>query len=380
MAKVHRLLIVGLIAVLIGISAVSFVPARSSANVYWSLFYSPAGPNEIYIDQYPTFTFYIHNDGGVGLDIWNFYVTFDWDTSTQYTFVGSTHVTLAAGTDSPHYTQQVHVPASVAAGTHDANVYCTGKGNQDLLNTQGSWTCAFTVDTVPTLVVASTGANPNSGTAPLSVSFNPTVSGGLPQYSYSWTFGDGGTSTDASPSHVYTTAGTFTATVVVTDTETVSQVKSSNTAITVTWPSLSVAGTASTTSGISPLSVDFTCTPNGGNGVYSYSWDFGDQSSASTSHNPTHQYSAAGTYTVTVTVTDSDSHTAHWSTTITVTKSTNPSSGAALPLSLVAGGIIAAVVVVAIVVAFLAMGRKKKAGGQGPVPPVQQQPRPPQNP
>lgn len=329
MAKVPRFLIASLISVLIGVSALSFVPARSSAAVYWTPYAGPTGPNEIYIDQSPTFTFYIHNDGSVGLDLWNFYVVFDWDTSTQYTLVGPTHVTITAGSDSTHYTLQVHVPQIAAAGTHTADIYCTGQASGDWLSTSGHWIFTFTVDTVPTLVVPSTGANPNSGTAPLTVNFNPTPSGGLSPYSYSWTFGDGATSTSAAPSHIYATAGTFTATVVVTDTETTGQVKSASATITVTWPTLAVTGTASSTSGTFPLSVDFTCTPSGGNGIYSYSWAFGDGGS-STIRNPTHEYTVAGTPTATVTVSDTASHTTQWSQVITVS---TPVGGGPITLS-----------------------------------------------
>jgi immune inhibitor A len=136
--------------------------------------------------------------------------------------------------------------------------------------------------------------------------------------------------------------------------------------ITVTWPSFAVTGTASVTSGISPLSVDFTCTPSGGNGVYSYSWDFGDQSSVSTAKNPTHEFSSSGTYTVTVTVTDTASNTAHWSQVITVTK---PSSALTSPM--VIGGIIAVIAVIGVIVAVVFLGRKKKTAGKGSTPPVQ---------
>ncbi len=56
-----------------------------------------------------------------------------------------------------------------------------------------------------------------SGTAPLSVSFSASASGGTGGYTYYWTFGDGYTSTSASPSHTYSSAGTYTARVTVTD-------------------------------------------------------------------------------------------------------------------------------------------------------------------
>jgi len=49
------------------------------------------------------------------------------------------------------------------------------------------------------------------------VVFTATVEGGVPGYSFLWTFGDGGTSTLQNPTHTYTVAGTYTATVTVAD-------------------------------------------------------------------------------------------------------------------------------------------------------------------
>ncbi|MEO1653176.1 MAG: S8 family serine peptidase, partial [Bacteroidota bacterium] len=67
--------------------------------------------------------------------------------------------------------------------------------------------------------VASFNADPTSGTAPLTVSFDASGSSdadgdGL---SYSWNFGDGNSGSGLSPSHTYQNAGTFTATLTVDD-------------------------------------------------------------------------------------------------------------------------------------------------------------------
>ena len=68
--------------------------------------------------------------------------------------------------------------------------------------------------------VAAASANPTSGPAPLTVSFNgagSTDPDGDP-LSYDWDFGDGSAhSTSAAPSHTYTTGGTYTATLRVRD-------------------------------------------------------------------------------------------------------------------------------------------------------------------
>jgi len=49
------------------------------------------------------------------------------------------------------------------------------------------------------------------------VAFTGTASGGTPGYTWSWVFGDGGTSTAQSPTHTYATAGTFTVKLTVKD-------------------------------------------------------------------------------------------------------------------------------------------------------------------
>jgi trimeric autotransporter adhesin len=59
----------------------------------------------------------------------------------------------------------------------------------------------------PSLSAAFSGT-PVTGTAPLAVQFTDTSTGG--PTSWSWTFGDGGTSTLQSPSHTYAAPGTYT--------------------------------------------------------------------------------------------------------------------------------------------------------------------------
>ena len=57
----------------------------------------------------------------------------------------------------------------------------------------------------------------SAGAAPLPDTFHATASGGLPPYTYGWTFGDGGTSTLQDPSHTFVKAGTYHVKVVVSD-------------------------------------------------------------------------------------------------------------------------------------------------------------------
>ncbi|MGD1119999.1 MAG: DUF4349 domain-containing protein [Dehalococcoidales bacterium] len=49
------------------------------------------------------------------------------------------------------------------------------------------------------------------------VQFVPTIAGGISPYSYEWSFGDGGKSTEPNPAHTYGKTGTFTVSVKITD-------------------------------------------------------------------------------------------------------------------------------------------------------------------
>ena len=69
----------------------------------------------------------------------------------------------------------------------------------------------------PPPLTATASATPDAGPLPLLAGFLGTAVGGIPPYTYAWTFGDGGTSTDQNPTNEYTTAGPFLATLTVTD-------------------------------------------------------------------------------------------------------------------------------------------------------------------
>jgi serine protease len=140
--------------------------------------------------------------------------------------------------------------------------------------------------------------NPTSGCVPLTVSFTDQSTGDIT--SWSWTFGDGGTSTAQSPSHQYASAGNYTVSLSVTgpggsDTETKTNYITARTV-----PVANFSG--SPTSGYAPLTVVFTDQSSGS--PTSWSWNFGD-AGTSTSQNPSHQYTTAGTYTVTLTASNS---------------------------------------------------------------------------
>lgn len=127
--------------------------------------------------------------------------------------------------------------------------------------------------------------------------FTNTTVGGT---SYAWTFGDGGTSTAANPSHTYAGDGTYT--VVLTAT---GPCGTSTATHDVVISSLPVAGfSAQQTSGCAPFSVQFE--DESSSNATAWSWAFpGGSPSSSTAQNPTVTYNTPGSYTVTLTVSNS---------------------------------------------------------------------------
>jgi PKD repeat protein len=118
--------------------------------------------------------------------------------------------------------------------------------------------------------------------------------------SWSWDFGDGNTSTEENPSHTYTSVGTYTVELTVTN-DYGSDTKTKTDYITVvTSPTANFEADQTTiTYG---ETVNFTDQSTGN--PTSWSWDFAD-GSTSTQQNPSHTYNSVGTYTVELTVSNS---------------------------------------------------------------------------
>ena len=117
--------------------------------------------------------------------------------------------------------------------------------------------------------------------------------------SYSWDFGDGNSSTDFSPTHTYSSDGTYT--VVMAATNDCGSVTFTETVTISTAPA--AAFSSNVTSGCAPLTVQFS-NQSSTNSV-SWSWSFpGGTPSTSTDPNPTVVYNSAGTFNVTLEVTN----------------------------------------------------------------------------
>jgi PKD repeat protein len=150
--------------------------------------------------------------------------------------------------------------------------------------------------------IADFTASPTSGFTGVAVSFTDTSTNS--PATWLWNFGNG-TSTEQHPTNVYDTAGTYSVTLTVTNAGGFdSETKSSY--ITVVDPPTTgpiPEFTASPTSGMAPLTVDFTDASTGT--VTTWEWDFDSNGTIDdTTQNPSHSYSTAGTYSVTLTVSD----------------------------------------------------------------------------
>jgi PKD repeat protein len=121
--------------------------------------------------------------------------------------------------------------------------------------------------------------------------------------SYLWDFGEGPAGSGATPSHTYSTGGTYPVTLTVTDNSGGTNT-TAITNVTVVDPPPNVLPTAGFTFTTSNHTANFTSTSTDSDGtIVGYAWDFGD-STSSTSASPSHLYSHAGTFPVTLTVTD----------------------------------------------------------------------------
>ncbi|NVK22925.1 MAG: immune inhibitor A [Kangiellaceae bacterium] len=158
-----------------------------------------------------------------------------------------------------------------------------------------------------------------------SVSVSANITGGV-NPSVAWDFGDGNTDSGSQANHNYSRTGqyTITATITSSDQQTLTVTK----VVDVVVPM-----TASFTSSRNNLTANFSSQVAGGDGSYSYEWNFGDQAT-STAANPNHTYSAAGTYTVTLKVTDGTGVEQTASASVTVTEPPKSNSGGGGSLSL----------------------------------------------
>lgn len=251
-----------------------------------------------------------------------------------------------------------HTYATV--GNYTATVTVT-----DSVNETNQSSVTVTADPALPLSVA-ISATPSAGLAPLTVNFTATGTGGIAPYRYSWQLGSAGaTSTAAAPSYTYTSDGTFTVNLTLTDSVGATARKSLLLSV---GPALAAQFSASAatpycSSQVAYAVITVVATASGGSGGYDYVWSFpaGIRGPANGSASGTAVVSAGGSYLATLTVSDSVGHNVTLSHTVPTASldcsqpaTTTPAKTPWLIYGLV--GVVAAVVLIE---AFLILRRRK---------------------
>ena len=190
-----------------------------------------------------------------------------------------------------------------------------GTNPSRLYPTPGVYTVSLTVsDGIDTAVSVKTAyieifANPTaefsfSTTAnclPRGVLFtNQSTLGSAGIRTFSWDFGDfSSLNTNESPSHNYTTAGSFSVVLSITDSNSCSSTVSKTNVIDVKVPDVNFTTSSSRADCNPPLTVNFQNTSVQGSGGNTYTWLFGDGTSSSAT-SPSKTYTTSGLYDVTL--------------------------------------------------------------------------------
>ncbi len=198
--------------------------------------------------------------------------------------------------DGSNGTDATVTHAFASAGTFSVTLTATDSANS---------TATATKSVVVTgVLIADFTFNPTLPAAHESIAFSASASGGTSPYTYGWTFGDGGTGSGASVSHAYSTAGSYTVTLTVSDSAGHTTTASHTVPVT---PPLIADFTFSPAQPVIGQTVTFTGTASGGTSPYVYSWTFGDGGTG-TGATATHAYATSGTFLTTLAVSDSAGH------------------------------------------------------------------------
>lgn len=138
-------------------------------------------------------------------------------------------------------------------------------------------------------------ADPMKGVFPLTVIF---TNKSLNATEYNWNFGDGSTSSEASPMHTYNSPGDYSVSLVASNPSFIDTLTKAN-YITVDWPTPIADFSAQPFNGVDPLMVIFT---DFSKDAHTWLWNFGDGTNSILQH-PTHIYKK-GTYSVSLFVTN----------------------------------------------------------------------------
>lgn len=183
------------------------------------------------------------------------------------------------------------------AGKYDVTLKVSGKGGEDQKTELGL--IVVKADAPPAPPNADFIAHPSRIFVGDSILFTPISQAGASKYS--WDFGDGSSSDQATPTHQYKKSGNYTVALLVSGPggedkkEKVAMIDVSEKSVDLALARFS----ASEEVGEAPLSVQFNDESEGQ--IASYHWDFGDENTSDL-RNPEHTYQQAGEYHVRLTV------------------------------------------------------------------------------
>lgn len=187
---------------------------------------------------------------------------------------------------------------------------------------QDAWEDKGTCDGASNQAPSANANGPYSGTVNQQIMFSSagSIDADGTIVSLQWDFGDGTASSDANPSHVYTSAGTYSVVLTVTDNHGASS--SATTSATVSGdgnqPPIANANGPYSASQNVQIAFSSAGSSDADGTIANYQWSFGDGSSSNLA-NPSYSYSQAGSYTATLTVTDNDGASSSATASVTVT-------------------------------------------------------------
>ena len=184
----------------------------------------------------------------------------------------------------------------------------TGSTNTHTFSTPGTYSVTMNANypgcdkTATQTIIVGSGVNANFNspnrmgcTVPHTVDFTNLSTGAS---SYSWSFGDGGTSTNATPSHTYSTMGNYHVTLIANGNGCSDTIRKNN-FVRIADPVINLS--QSPYYGCTPLNAQLGLSLNTSEAIASYQWVFHD-GTTSTSATPNHTYSTPGVYPITVSV------------------------------------------------------------------------------
>jgi PKD repeat protein len=171
-------------------------------------------------------------------------------------------------------------------------------------------TADLKVKVLPPELKVSINSNVSKGTVPLRVNFGAQIgiTGSPCEPVYCWNFGDGATSADQNPAHIYWNEGTYTVTLELKDRINSANSVKATAQIVTKLPALRLTASLTPTSGAAPLNVKCQAwgeREGNSNPKLKYEWNFNDGETLNGA-DVSHTFNTPGTYQVTVTMSDEE--------------------------------------------------------------------------